>query len=152
MAVNNLAYSKNGLALTELFEGDILTAYRDQAGVWTIGYGHTEGVKPGQTISKAEAEAFLVHDLRAAAACVNEAVRISLTQPEFDALVDFTFNMGAGAFRRSSLLKDINTGNIPAAIRQFSLWDHCGGVINEGLLRRRKAEAAEFSHAARLSV
>ncbi|WP_446744702.1 lysozyme [Silvibacterium acidisoli] len=148
MAVNNLAYSKNGLALTELFEGDILTAYQDQAGVWTIGYGHTEGVKPGQTISRAEAEAFLMEDLKIATAGVNEAVRISLTQSEFDALVDFTFNMGAGAFRRSSLLKDVNNGNFPAAIRQFRLWDHCGGVVNEGLLRRRYAEAKEFENMA----
>jgi lysozyme len=144
IAVNNLSYSKNGLALTELFEGDILTAYRDQAGVWTIGYGHTEGVKPGQTISRAEAEEFLLSDLHTAVVTVNAAVTRKLTQPEFDALVDFTFNMGSGAFRRSSLLRDVNAGNFPAAVSQFRLWDHCGGTVNSGLMRRRKAEAAEF--------
>jgi lysozyme len=147
MPINNLAYSKDGLTLTELFEGDILTAYQDQAGVWTIGYGHTGGVTPGQTITQDQAVAFLLGDISSAVVCVNEVVAVALTQAQFDALVDFTFNLGAGSFRGSTLLKDINAGNFPDAITQFDLWDHCGGVVNAGLLRRRNAEAAEFSGA-----
>ena len=145
MGVNTLSYSKDGLALTQLFEGDVLHAYQDQKGVWTIGYGHTAGVQPGQTITQAQAEAFLMGDVGSAVNCVNEVVEVLLTQQQFDALVDFTFNLGPGAFKGSTLLKDINTGNFPAAISQFDLWDHCGGVVNAGLLRRRQAETAEFA-------
>jgi lysozyme len=145
MGANNLTYSKDGLALTELFEGDILTAYQDQAGVWTIGYGHTGGVSAGQTITDDQAVIFLMDDVSSAVSCVNEIVAVVLAQSQFDALVDFTFNLGSGSFRGSTLLKDINAGNFPAAIAQFDLWDHCGGVVNNGLLRRRNAEAAEFS-------
>lgn len=147
MGVNNLSYSKDGLALTELFEGEILTAYQDQAGVWTIGYGHTGGVYPGQTITENQAVAFLLDDVSTAVNCVNEVVAVVLTQQQFDALVDFTFNLGVGSFRGSTLLTDVNAGNFPAAITQFDLWDHCGGVVNAGLLRRRNAEVAEFSGA-----
>jgi lysozyme len=145
MGVNNLTYSKNGLRLTELFEGDILTAYRDQRDLWTIGYGHTAGVHAGMTITQQEAEAFLAADVGAAATCVNTMVDIRLTQSQFDALVDFAFNAGITSFRHSTLLREINAGNFPQALAQFNLWDHCGGVVNAGLLRRRQAEAAEFS-------
>ncbi len=145
MGLNNLTYSKNGLTLTELFEGDILTAYRDQRGLWTIGYGHTANVHPGQTITQDEAEACLASDIQTAARCVNEVVTVKLTQPQFDSLVDFAFNVGITNFRKSTLLKEINDGNFPQAIAQFNLWDHCGGIVNAGLLRRRQAEATEFS-------
>ncbi|MFZ0662600.1 MAG: lysozyme [Acidobacteriaceae bacterium] len=145
MGVNNLTYSKNGLQLTQLFEGDVLNAYRDQRGVWTIGYGHTAGVHPGQTITQEQGEALLAEDVQAAARCVNEAVAVKLTQGQFDSLVDFAFNVGTTSFKKSTLLKEINAGHFPEALAQFNLWDHCGGVVNAGLLRRRQAEAAEFS-------
>lgn len=145
MGVNDLAYSREGLRLTELFEGDVLTAYQDQRGVWTIGYGHTGDVHPGQTITQQEAEGLLAADIESAARIVNETVLVKLTQTQFDALVDFAFNAGAGSFRRSTLLKEVNAGHFPEAAAQFNLWDRCGGVVNAGLLRRRKAEAAEFS-------
>lgn len=145
MAINNLTYSKNGLSLTEQFEGDILNAYKDQRGIWTIGYGHTGGVHPGMTITHEQAEAFLASDIRTAANCVNECVIVMLTQSQFDSLVDFAFNVGITNFRHSTLLRDVNAGRFPDAISQFDLWDHCGGVVDQGLLRRRKAEAAEFS-------
>lgn len=145
MGVNNLTYSKDGLRLTELFEGDVLTAYQDQRGLWTIGYGHTAEVRPGRTITQEEAERLLAEDVESAASFVNREVKVKLTQGQFDALVDFAFNVGIGSFRKSTLLKEVNEGRFPEAIAQFDLWDHCGGVVNAGLLRRRKAEAAEFS-------
>jgi lysozyme len=144
MGVNKLEYSHEGLRLTELFEGDVLTAYQDQRGVWTIGYGHTAGVHSGQTITQEQAEALLVSDIQAAVDCVNNAVMVKLTQAQFDALVDFVFNVGEGNFRRSTLLREINAGHFPEAVAQFRLWDHCGGVVNAGLLRRRQAEAEKF--------
>lgn len=145
MGVNNLTYSKDGLHLTQLFEGDILTAYKDLRGIWTIGYGHTANVHPGQAITREQAAAYLASDIQTAAHCVNEVVSIKLTQPQFDSLVDFAFNLGITSFRHSTLLKDINAGRFPEAVAQFKLWDHCGGVVDAGLLRRRNAEAAEFS-------
>src|ERR1700757_2265582 len=88
MGVNNLTYSKNGLSLTEQFEGCRLVAYQDQVGVWTIGYGHTgSGVVSGLTITQDQAEDLLTSDVAASAAYVNAAVMVELQQNEFDALV-----------------------------------------------------------------
>jgi lysozyme len=146
MAINNLTYSGKGLCLTEQFEGCRLTAYQDQVGVWTIGYGHTgPDVTPGLTITQAQAQAFLAHDVGKAVACVNQFVAIQLTQNEFDALVDFVFNLGTGAFTGSTLLRYLNAGNITAAAAQFDEWDHAGGAVVAGLLRRRQAETALFN-------
>ncbi len=140
-----MAYSKAGIQLTERFEGCRLAAYPDTGGVWTIGYGHTHGVHPGMTCTLEQAEAWLREDIQAAADAVNRLVKISLKQTEFDALVDFVFNLGAGAFARSTMLKDINAGNLAAAALQFPLWDRDAGRVLAGLLHRRLAEEAEFN-------
>jgi lysozyme len=145
MGVNNLTYSKDGLALTEQFEGCRLAAYQDQVGVWTIGYGHTgSGVASGLTITQDQAVDLLASDVAASAAYVNAAVTVELQQSEFDALVDFVFNLGRGAFAGSTLLKNLNAGQFDAAAAQFDLWDHAGGQVVAGLLRRRQAEQAMF--------
>jgi lysozyme len=145
MGVNNLIYSGEGLALTEQFEGCRLTAYQDQVGVWTIGYGHTGAdVTPGLTITQQQAEALLAKDVLASARCVNSMVKVPLTQGEFDALVDFVFNLGAGAFVRSTLLAALNAGDFAKAAAQFECWDRAGGVVVAGLLRRRQAELRLF--------
>jgi lysozyme len=137
-------YSRDGLHLTEQFEACRLTAYRDVKGVWTIGYGHTRGVYEGMVITQAQAEAFLLEDVKAASDAVNRLVTIAITQDEFDALVDFAFNCGIGALTGSTLLKDLNDGNFSAASDQFEVWDHASGQVIVGLLRRRLAEKAEF--------
>jgi len=145
MGVNNLTYSKDGLTLTEQFEGCRLVAYQDQVGVWTIGYGHTgSGVASGLTITQDQAIDLLTSDVAASAAYVNAAVTVELQQNEFDALVDFVFNLGRGAFAGSTLLKNLNAGQFDAAAAQFDLWDHAGGQVVAGLLRRRQAEQAMF--------
>ncbi len=146
MGVNNFTYSGKGLALTEGCEGCRLTAYQDQVGVWTIGYGHTgSDVKPGLTITQEQAQDLLAHDVLGAAACVNRMVTVPLNQNEFDALVDFVFNLGAGAFGKSTLLTDLNAGKLEAAAAQFDLWDRAGGAEVAGLLRRRQQETALFN-------
>ena len=146
MSLNNLTYSARGLALTEQFEGCRLTAYQDQVGVWTIGYGHTgPDVTSGLTITQAQAQILLAQDVRSAVACVNNSVTVNLAQEQFDALVDFVFNVGAGAFKGSRLLRSLNAGDFAGAAAQFVLWDHAGGAVNPGLLRRRQAEAALFN-------
>ncbi len=145
MGCNNLTYGKNGISLTEQFEGCALSAYQDQVGVWTIGYGHTSpDVKCGLTITQDMAESFLAQDVACAAACVNKLVTIQLSQPEFDALVDFVFNVGSGGFASSTLLKKLNSGDTAAAATEFDKWDHAGGQVVAGLLRRREAEMTMF--------
>lgn len=146
MGANRLTYGGKGLALTKQFEGCRLTAYQDQVGVWTIGYGHTgPEVHAGMTITVEQAEALLAKDISSAAAFVNRMVHVALTQEEFDALVDFVFNLGAGAFERSTLLRLLNAGHFASAAAQFAIWDHAGGAIVAGLLRRRQAETALFN-------
>jgi len=145
MTVNNLTYSRKGLALTEQFEGCRLSAYQDQVGVWTIGYGHTgPDVKPGINITNTQAEALLAQDVKRAESCVNNLVSVQLTQQEFDALVDFIFNLGTGAFSSSTMLRELNAGDFTGAAAQFDKWDRAGGAVIAGLLRRRQAEADLF--------
>jgi lysozyme len=141
-----MQYSSEGLALTKRFEGLRLSAYRDGAGVLTIGYGHTGAdVHEGQTITEPEAEALLLGDMRTAIAVVNELVKVLLTQGQFDSLVDFTYNLGQGTFRRSNLLALVNRRDFSGAARQFGLWVHAGGKVELGLVNRRKAEADMFT-------
>lgn len=140
-----MKYSKDGLALTESFESCRLVAYPDIKGVWTIGWGHTGVlVVPGLTCTQAQADAWLLQDCAAAEQAVNRFVCVSMTQHEFDALVDFTFNCGVTAFANSTLLKLLNAGNVHAAAHEFEKWDHASGKVVAGLLRRRLAEEKEF--------
>jgi len=143
-----MEYSKNGAKLTEQFEGCKLTAYPDPGtggAPWTIGYGHTgPEVHPGLTITQEQAEELLMEDVKKAAATVNTKVTTDITQEEFDALVDFVFNVGAGNFNASTLLKKVNAGDIHGAADEFLKWDMAAGKHMVGLLKRRHAEAEEF--------
>lgn len=138
--------SAAGLALVKHFEGLRLVAYQDCAGVWTIGYGHTGAdVCEHQTITEPEAEDLLGKDLGAAEASVRKAVQAELTQGQFDALVDFCFNMGERRLLSSTLLRYLNAGNVNGAAAQFGMWVHAGGKVQLGLVARRHAEAKLFS-------
>lgn len=144
---NHLQYSKSGLALTERFEGCRLEAYPDPGTgdePWTIGFGHTRGVFPGMVCTEEQAVAFLQQDVAFAVNAVNELVQVQLNQDEFDALVDFVFNIGTTAFRCSTLLRLLNAGDIAGASEQFARWDIAGGHVMAGLLNRRLAEKSEF--------
>lgn len=144
--MNEFNYSSTGLALTRSFEGLRLAAYQDSAGVWTIGYGHTgPGVHSGQRITEPQAETLLRADLAVAIDCVRRAVKVALTQGQFDALVDFCFNAGSGNFLGSTLLRLVNADQMENAGREFGLWVHAGGRVIPGLVRRRVAEAALFA-------
>lgn len=140
-----MRYSKQGMALTEQFESCRLVAYQDSAGIWTIGWGHTQGVEEGMTCSQAQADQWLLDDVGFAENAVNQLVKIGLTQEEFDALVDFVFNVGIGNFQKSTLLVLINDNDIEGAIGEFDKWDMAGGKVVSGLLRRRDAEKALFT-------
>lgn len=136
--------SEHGLSLIKEHEGLRLVAYQDSVGVWTIGYGHTKGVQAGQEITESYAEALLKEDVRAAENCIEKLVTVPLTQGEFDALCSFTFNLGCGALRNSTLLKKLNDSNYDGAAEEFKRWNHAGGKVLEGLTKRRLAEAQRF--------
>ena len=140
--------SDSGVDLIKNFEGLRLSAYQDSAGVWTIGYGHTGGVKPGDRISQGQAEALLRKDTGWAQDAVRQQVHVPLTQDQFNALTSFTFNLGAGALQSSTLLSKLNAGDYAGAQAEFGRFVHAGGRVLQGLVRRRAAEADLFgSHA-----
>jgi lysozyme len=143
--VSEFKYSTAGLTMTERFEGLNLEAYQDPVGVWTIGYGHTgPDVVRGMEISREHADAILAADIRWAETVVNRAVKAPIKQNEFDAMVDFVFNLGAASFVTSTLLRLVNAGDFAGAAEQFLRWNKAGGEVLEGLTRRRAAERAMF--------
>ena len=134
--------SQKGIDLIKSFEGFSPTAYLCPAGVWTIGYGHTAGVSEGDSVDEDTAEDFLREDLADAEGAVGKYVKVPLKQWQFDALVSFAFNLGAGNLYSSMLLKKVNRNPDDPAIRQeFGKWVHAGGRVLPGLVERRKSEA-----------
>jgi lysozyme len=129
------------------FEGYMSTAYADAKGVWTIGYGNTfyaDGtpVKPGDTITKSEAEKLFSEVLGQFASDVADAVKVELNKCQFDALVSFTYNVGIGNLKKSTLLKKVNADPEDESIRtEFNKWNKSGGKTLPGLIKRRKDEA-----------
>lgn len=134
-----IAHSESGTA------GPQLQAYKDPVGIPTICYGHIKAVKLGQTRSLKECEALLQEDASEAGRAVGKLVKVDLTQPQYDALVSFTFNLGAGNLAKSMLLKKLNAGDCRGAAREFLKWDHAGGKKLRGLTRRRQEESLLFS-------
>jgi len=139
------AINAAGLALVKAHEGLRLESYQDTSGIWTIGYGHAQGVKPGDCISVARAEQLLEADLMEAERAVGALVAVPLTDNQFSALVGFVFNVGEGAFARSTLLRKLNEGGyglVPACLKS---WIFDNGKVLQGLVKRRAAEAALWS-------
>ncbi|HAV1600026.1 TPA: lysozyme [Enterobacter hormaechei subsp. xiangfangensis] len=141
--------SEKGIALIKEFEGCKLTAYQDSVGVWTIGYGWTQPVdgKPiraGMTIKQETAERLLKTGLVSYESDVSRLVKVGLTQGQFDALVSFTYNLGARSLSTSTLLRKLNAGDYAGAADEFLRWNKAGGKVLNGLTRRREAELALF--------
>ena len=140
--------SNNCYDLIKRFEGCKLTAYPDPGtggDPWTIGYGHTgPEVKSGMTISQSIADAYLVKDAEHAADVVKRAVTVPMTQGQFDALVSFVFNCGAGNFLKSTLLRKLNAGDTLGASLEILKWSKAAGKELPGLVRRRAAEQSLF--------
>jgi lysozyme len=143
-----MTISPRGLDLIRQHESCRLEAYQDSVGIWTIGWGHTLGVKQGDTCTQEQADAWLKSDVHAAENCIDNTVDAALTQPEFDALCSFTFNLGCAALRNSTLLRKLNSGDYDGAAAEFKKWDHAGGKQLAGLTARRAAEAELFEAAA----
>jgi lysozyme len=136
--------SDEGIQFLKSFEGCRLEAYQDQAGIWTIGYGHTAGVKEGDTCTQEQAERWLEDDLNWAAIVVKNAIDVPLTDNQRDALTDFVFNVGSGNFMHSTLRKKLNAGDYEGSAAEFARWNKAGGKVSKGLVRRRAAEEEMF--------
>lgn len=144
--------SENGVKMIEGFEGGpYLNAYPDPAtggAPWTIGYGHTGGVSPGEHITQAQAEQFLKSDLQTAENAVRSSIHVPITQNQFDACVSLAFNIGGYGFEQSAVVARLNSGNYAGAQQAFGEYNHANGQVLAGLTRRRAQEAALFGSSA----
>lgn len=149
----SMVTSPAGRAAITRREGNVLTAYRDSVGILTIGVGHTTAagattVTPGMKITAAESDQILSRDLAKFEPAVLAAVKVPMSQNEFDALVSLAFNIGGGAFSTSSVVKKLNAGDRRGAADAFLAWDKATvrgkKVALEGLTNRRKAERLQF--------
>ena len=136
----NYVISDDGLDIIKEFEGCELTAYICPSGIYTIGYGHTGDVLPGTIITQAEADALLRKDIEKFEKGVNNYTNVPLNQSQFDALVSFSFNVGLGAYRDSTLLRLLNGADYEGAAGQFGRWVNGSNGPLPGLVRRRDAE------------
>lgn len=126
------------------FESLRLKAYKDSVGIPTIGWGHTLGVKMGMVITEEQAERFLIEDLQPKVNYVN-SINKPFTQGQFDALVDFSYNLGIDALMHSTLLKRImDNAPYPEIKKQFLRWSYANGKVLNGLVNRRNWEAKRY--------
>ena len=133
------------IAAIKKFEGVRLTAYQDSVGVWTIGFGHTAGVKKGDKITEYQAEQFLREDLKKFESVADKCKRIT-TQGRYDAILDFIYNCGPSNWNSSTLKKYIEAGKAVWEIQeQFLRWVNAGGKKLGGLVARRIWEANRFN-------
>ncbi len=138
---------EHGIAAIKAHEGLRLQAYPDPGSggePWTIGWGRAHGVKRGDIVTIEQAEQFLAEDIETAQAGIRELVKVPLTDGQLWALTSFVFNLGAGALRKSTLLKRLNAGDYAGAAGQFGFWVNAAGKPMPGLVRRRAEEKAMF--------
>lgn len=134
-----------GLALIRQFEGCRLKAYKCPAGVWTIGYGWTHGVKPGDHWTQEQAEKMLIQGLDQYENAVQSAIGLNkTTNNQFSAFVSICYNIGVGNFVKSSMLRHHKTGDYAKAANAFLLWNKAGGKVLNGIIKRRQAERALY--------
>ncbi len=133
-------FTDAGWDLLKKREGLRLHAYPDSGGKLTIGYGHTNGVREGDAITREKADLFLLLDLDEASRCVNTHVHVPLNPNQFSALVIFTFNVGCNAFTNSTLVRVLNAGDYHFVPNQLRRWVYDNGVIVRGLVHRRDEE------------
>lgn len=141
----DMKLSDKGRALIEHREGRAHTAYWDKNGLANGCGHHGPDVYDGQVVDDAQIDKWLDEDTAAAAAAVNAAVKVPLTQDEFDSLISFAYNVGVGAFEQSTLLRKLNAGDYSGADHEFGRWIFSVGTISAALRARRQDEAKEFS-------
>jgi lysozyme len=146
--MNNFQLGAGGIALIKEFEGCKLAAYKCPADIWTIGYGHTgPDVYAGLVISQVQADSLLRLDTQKFADAVNKLAVVKINQNQFDALVSLCYNIGQGAFGKSTLVRKLNVSDYRGAAEQFRVWNKGGGRVLQGLVRRRAAETVLFNKA-----
>lgn len=149
LKVTSMILSQSALKLLESFEGLRLQAYLDIKGILTIGYGHTgKDVHTGLVITQDQANKLLQLDIVITETAVSHLVHVPINQNQYDALCLFAYNVGTGSLASSTLLKDLNTGNMSDITSQFLRWDHAGNLEVAALHNRRLAEATLFTKAA----
>ena len=141
--------------LAESFEGFSAEPYRDTLAkppVWTIGFGSTRVGGWGDpvnadtpAVTRDEAQTWMARELQVALGVLAQTTSVPLTYQEAGAILDFIYNLGVGAFESSTLLRKVNAGDFEGAAQEFDRWDHAGGVVCAGLLRRRQAETDLFN-------
>lgn len=139
---NQLHTSEAGLRLIANFEGCRLSPYQCQAGVWTNGIGHTAGVNPQGLITERQAAANLIDDVLRVERAINRCITAPMSQPIYDAVVSFAFNVGSSAVCTSTLAGFINQGEGRKACNQLPRWIYVEGIVSKGLVNRRQAEQA----------
>ena len=132
------------IPLIKEFEGCKLKAYKCPADVWTIGYGHTDGVKEDDEITQQEADRLLASDVELFSTGVQRLVASDINRNQLGALTSFAFNVGLGNLRHSTLLKLVKTEEFTEAADQFARWNKAAGKVLPGLVRRREAEQQLF--------
>jgi lysozyme len=137
---NAIALSAAGLVALASWEAFSSIPYRDIGGVWTDGFGNTNNVQPGKSVTVPQALNQLLINVRTAESAVNTCITKPMTQGEFDAFVKFTFNVGNRAFCNSTLVRKFNAGDNVGACNELSKWAYVKGVKVNGLVNRREAE------------
>lgn len=141
-----ITLGSDGEALIKSFEQFRSAAYLDSRNIPTIGWGHTKGVKMGDTCTMAQAEIWFHQDTQTAASGLVSSVTATLAQYQEDALISFTFNVGVEAEQHSTMSRLVNVRDFAGASAEFPKWNHVDGVVNAGLTRRRAAEQALFNN------
>lgn len=152
MALAGLTLSAAGLVGIALHEGYRGAVYRDVAGVPTLGFGSTAGVKPGQTTTPERALARALTDIRAFEGALRQCVTVPLAQHEYDAFLSLAYNIGPAAFCGSTLVKKLNAGDYAGACAEIKRWTRAGGAVRGGLVKRRATEYDQCMGAAHASV
>jgi lysozyme len=135
-----LSLSATALVGIASWEGFVGQSYQDIVGVWTIGFGTTEGVKKGQTIDPVKALQRKINDVQKFEGALKQCVNVPLHQYEYDAFLSLAYNIGPGAFCGSTLVRRLNQGDYDAACKEILRWNRAGGKVVQGLTNRRQAE------------
>jgi lysozyme len=136
--------SEDALHAISQREGLRLDAYEDTGGTWTIGYGHTKGVKQGDKITQEQALAYLQADIARAEDCVSKSVTVQLSDNQYGALVSFAYNIGCDAFCKSTLVKKLNEGDYESVHKEMFRWIYVNKIPSDGLINRRKSEIGQW--------
>ena len=135
-----LVISASALVGIAVNEGYVGQTYKDVVGVPTIGFGETQGVKPGQTTTPPQALRKLLESADKSAAGIKQCITVPISQGEYDAYLSLSYNIGVGAFCGSSLVKKLNSQDYAGACQEILKWNRAGGVVQPGLTKRRYEE------------